>query len=165
MSEVVHLAHPEEQPLLAAKVQEAAGAGVHRRPFGHEAGLLLGLPVQEGRASGSLGQQQPGFFERLAQGGHPVGQAAGVDAQQGAGLGIGPADAGGLGLRPAIERIHRSPREDEGPTHEVGVQVAPDHEHFERAALAVGLGGVADHHDRGGLPECRPVGGRYQSGD
>src|SRR6185437_2236246 len=110
------------------------------------AGLFGGIADQQVRAPGPVGQEQPRLFERLAQRGHPVGQPAALDAQQDAGVGVGPPLADRLGLRAAVDRIHAAAGEDVGPAHEVGLQVASDHEHLERALALLGFFGIAHQH-------------------
>ena len=51
-------------------------------------GVLLGIAGQEVGAALALGQQEPRLLEGLAHDGHPVGEAARLDAQQRAGLGV-----------------------------------------------------------------------------
>ena len=123
---------------------------VDRDPRGGEAGLLLGVAGQQVGAAVAPGQQQARLLEGLAHDGHPVGQAARGEAQQGAGLGVGPPGAQGLGLGPAVERIDRAAGEHVGPADEVRAQVAPHHEHLERAVPPDGAGRVAHQHDGGG---------------
>ena len=82
MGEVVDVAHAELQTLPAAQVEETAGPGVDGSPGGGETCLLFGVTGEEVGAADALGQQEPGLLERLAHHSHPVGQTAGLDAQQ-----------------------------------------------------------------------------------
>ena len=126
------VAHPELEALLPAQVEEAARAGVHRDPGGGEARLLLGVAGQQVGAALAPGQQQAGLLEGLADDGHPVGQAAGSHPEERAGLGVAPADAQRLGLRPAVEQVDGPTGEHVGAAHEVRAQVAPHHQDLER---------------------------------
>ncbi len=152
MREVVDVAHRQPQLLVAAQVEKAAGAVVDRSALGCEALLLVGVPGQEIRTTGPAGQQDARFLEGLPHDGDPVGQAARLEAQQGARPRIGAAQAQGLGLGTAVQRVDGAAGEHVRTADEVRAQVAPDHQHLKRGSPGLRRG-VPHQHDRGGRPD------------
>ncbi len=148
MGEVVDVAHGEAELLVPTQVEEAPSAVVDRPPGCGETGLLLGVAGQQVGTAGPAGQQQPSLLEGLAHHGHPVRQAAGLEAEQGAGVGVAPPGAQRLGLGPPVERIDGAAGEDVGPAHEVRAQVAPHHQDLKTAGAGAGCS-VAHQHDGG----------------
>jgi len=156
MADVMDGVGRQHKALGAAHVEKPGAALVDLQTVRLEAGPLVRVGGIEhacpiGAIEG-LGQQDTGLLEALAQGSHPEGQPAGVDAQELTRLAVRSAPAQIIcGVAP-IGGIHRPPREDVGTGHELAGEVASEHADLDcRSALVVV--GIPDQHHRRGISQ------------
>ncbi len=124
MTDVVQGVGRQCEVLGAADLEERPLAGVERAPMVDEAGLDLGVVEGEGAAVGPGGHQDPGLLEALPEGRHPVGEPTGVELEEGARLGVGPAGATAEHLGVAVGRVDGAAGEDVRAPHELRRQAS-----------------------------------------
>src|SRR5581483_4586617 len=146
VGEVVDLVDGQLQALGLAHLQQAALAGVDRLAVDAEALGHTGVLEGDDVALAVVGQQHARLLEALANGRHPVGQAALVHVEPGAGLVVRAALAHRFQVGVTVGLVHGTTGKHVGTAHEVGLEVAPEHEDLEAA------GAVPYQHHRGRVP-------------
>ncbi len=101
------------------------------------------------RIGSPVGEEDAGLFEALPQGRHPEGEASGLDAQHGTGLGVAALRTGFLGGRGAVLVVDLPTGKDIGTPHEVRIEVALEHAHLEGGRPVEHR--IAHEHDGGGV--------------